>query len=213
MNSLSIAAHFTMEDGHRPKSHPKQTLVSVASLSSMKIVGGSLIPRASRSIGMLCNGTIVGGTKMRIVGAIITIVSVVSFCLPATAEGKTGDQKRENPHIVFSSFFAPGNSSQSKRVNVPVTLVFEVTKGTDTKRFCQNSPRILDAVMRDLYKKPIKIRKNRAINLPVLGARLTSVANGAIKKDTVVTTQVFDKVFTGKSGKTISAYWKKCTAR
>ena len=118
---------------------------------------------------------------MRIVGAIITIVSVVSFCLPATAEGKTGDQKRENPHIVFSSFFAPGNSSQSKRVNVPVTLVFEVTKGTDTKRFCQNSPRILDAVMRDLYKKPIKIRKNRAINLPVLGARLTSVANGAIK--------------------------------
>ena len=167
----------------------------------------------SRLIGMHCNGTIAEWTKMRIVEVIIVFLSVVSFCSSSMAEQKTGSEKQENPHVVFSSFLAPGSGSQSKRVNVPVTLVFEVTKGTDTKRFCLMSPRILDAVMRDLHKKPIKMRKNRAINLPVLGARLTSVANGAIKKDTVVTTQVFDKVFTGKSGKTISAYWKKCTAR
>ena len=147
---------------------------------------------------------------MRIVSVIIVLLSVVSICLPSSAGEKTGNEKQDNPHIVFPSFMAPGKGSQSERVKIPVTLVFEVTKETDAKRFCQMSPRLLDALMRDLYKKPIKMRNSRAINLPVLGARLTSVANGALKKETVLTTQVFDKVFTGKSGKTISAYWKKC---
>ena len=67
--------------------------------------------------------------------------------------------------------------------------------------------------MHDLYKKPIKFGKNRAINLPSLGARLTSVTNEPLKKEAVLTTPVFDRVLTGKSGKTISAHLKKCTAR
>lgn len=147
---------------------------------------------------------------MRIVCVIFVLLSVVSICLPSSAGGKSGDEKQDIPHIVFPSFLAPGNSSQSERVNIPVTLVFEVTKETDAKRFCQMSPRLLDALMGDLYKKPIKMRKGRAINLPVLGARLTSIANRVLKKETVLTTQIFDKVFTGKSGKTISASWNKC---
>ena len=179
----------------------------------MRTASGSPIPRVSRLIGMHCNGTIAEWTKMRIVEVIIVFLSVVSFCSPSMAKQKTGNEKQENPHVVFSSFFAPGNNSKSERVNIPVTLVFEVTKGTDTKRFCLMSPRILDAVMRDLHKKPIKMRKNRAINLPGLGVRLTSVTNGALKKEAVLTTHAFDRVLTGKSGKTISAHWKKCTAR
>ncbi len=98
----------------------------------MRTAGGSLILRASRLIGVLCNGANAKGTKVKIVGVIIVFLSLVFFGSPSLAESKTDTEKQDNPHVVFSSFLASGSSNRSERVNIPVTLVFQVTKDTDT---------------------------------------------------------------------------------
>jgi len=94
-----------------------------------------------------------------------------------------------------------------------MTLVFEVSKETDIRRFCAMSPRIRDAIMLEMFKKPVKVGKNQRINNTKVATRLTLVANGALGKAAIVDTLVFNKMLRQASKGSNSADWRVCKNR
>ncbi|MBL6945140.1 MAG: hypothetical protein ISR47_00710 [Rhodospirillales bacterium] len=147
---------------------------------------------------------------MRIAGIVIVFFSVVFFFSLHLTESKAGKENLGNQHVRFSSFMVPGGKDRWQRVNVPITPVFVVSKDTDVKRFCRMSPRILDAIVRDLYEKRKIKGKGQAINLTDFGMRLTSVVNVALGKDVVLETHVFDGVLNDGLEEANAAQWEKC---
>ncbi|MBL6946523.1 MAG: hypothetical protein ISR47_07785 [Rhodospirillales bacterium] len=147
---------------------------------------------------------------MRVVGIFVVFLSAVFFCGPILAEEKSGAETPGNPHVRLSSFLAPGRNANGERVNIPMTLVFEIIRDADVKQFCWMSPRILDAVMQDVFKKPITVRDSRTLDLSILGTRLTTVANKALGKRTIIDTHVFASAMSGDMGKMNAVEWQKC---
>ncbi|MBT3358987.1 MAG: hypothetical protein HN403_05110 [Rhodospirillales bacterium] len=150
---------------------------------------------------------------MRVVGIALIFFSAVIFCRPLLAVEKSGADMSDNPHVKLLSFLAPGLNSKGNRVQLPMTLVFEVSKETDVKRFCSMSPRIQDAIMREMFKKPVRVKKGWKIDRSDIAVRLTSVANGALGKTTIVETHVYNKIVNYNSKLAKSAAWKVCNNR
>ncbi|MBC8159437.1 MAG: hypothetical protein H8E94_08920 [Alphaproteobacteria bacterium] len=150
---------------------------------------------------------------MRIVDAAFVFVAAVFLCGPLLAAEKSDVEKSDNPHIQLAAFPAPALNSSGKRFQFPMTLIFEVSKETDVRRFCRMSPRIRDAVMLEVFKKPIKMGKGQRMDLSAVAMRLTSVANGALGDKTVVKTHVLNKVVSGRSGSANYSDWEICKGR
>ncbi|MBL6927638.1 MAG: hypothetical protein ISR44_00570 [Rhodospirillales bacterium] len=150
---------------------------------------------------------------MRVVGIVLGFLLGVFLAQPLLAADKPGSKSSDNPYVRLASFLAPGLNAGGKRVQFPMTLVFEVSKDTDIRRFCAMSPRIRDAIMLEMFKKPVKVGKGRRINKTTVATRLTSVANGALGKVTIVETHVFNEIMQRTSGAANSAEWRICKNR
>jgi len=147
---------------------------------------------------------------MRVVGIALVFLSAVFFSRSLLAVEIKGAENPENLHVRFSSFLAPGLNSKGQRINFPMTLVFEVSKETDIKRFCVMAPRIQDAVTLEVFKRPLRVGKNRKIDSTDFAMRLTSVANSALGKASVVRTHVFNKTLRKGPGSENMADWEVC---
>lgn len=101
----------------------------------------------------------------------------------AVSDASAGGTKKKDPlawepptHIQMTPMMLPAGSTR-----VPITFFLEAKKPANTEAICKHMPRIRDAVLRVVYRKPIPVAKRRLV-LKGLDQRILRPINTAVGK-------------------------------
>jgi hypothetical protein len=96
-------------------------------------------------------------------------------------EDTLGWRKPGPKHIQLSSVMAPVQAGRST-ASVPITVVLKTVDEQAVSVLCGLTPRINDAVLAELYRKPIAMKADREMDLEEAGRRLKDPINRAVGK-------------------------------
>lgn len=121
----------------------------------------------------------------------VFLLAALLLAMPAQAEDKKKVEKstekedtlgwrRPGPkHIQLSSIMAPVRSGGSL-ASVPITVVLKTTDAEAVPVICGLTPRVNDAVLAELYRRPITMKPDREMDLDEAGLRLKDPVNRAL---------------------------------
>ena len=122
---------------------------------------------------------------------LVSLLTTLLLAMPAQAEDKKKVEKstekedtlgwrRPGPkHLQLSSIMAPVRSGGSL-ASVPITVVLKTTDADAVPAICGLTPRVNDAVLAELYRRPIQMNPNREMDLDEAGHRLKDPVNRAL---------------------------------
>jgi len=114
---------------------------------------------------------------MRWLGLIIISIALAAFgntAWAASAKGKPTTEWVTPTHIQMIPMMVPAG-----RQTVPMTFFLEATKQKKVEDICKRMPRVRDALIRNLSRKPIPV-KNRRLILKGLDKRILKPINKAV---------------------------------
>ncbi|MEO5336983.1 MAG: hypothetical protein H7841_08825 [Magnetospirillum sp. WYHS-4] len=92
--------------------------------------------------------------------------------------------RRPGPkHLQLASLMAPVESADGLRKSmVTVTLVIKTLTSDDVPKICSLTPRVNDAALTELHRRPIRLRPDREMDVDEAGPRLKAPINRALGK-------------------------------
>lgn len=110
----------------------------------------------------------------------------VTVMLLITLTGAPRPAAADVPLVQLQPFIAPiEKANRNDPDSTPITLTFEVPNENDVARVCRMTPRIRDAVNEELFTEPLKIGRDRKLELAGLKQRLLKATNRALGKKLV----------------------------
>ena len=138
----------------------------------------------------------------------------MAWCLvwgTVDAQDVTGVHDPLAIHVQLPSFMAPVLAPDGTRTTAAMTLFLEIRVPEEAREVCQMAPRVQDAVLQDLFARPVPQGAGNRMDLTGLGPRLAIAVNQALGRGiAIVDVHVFEGVMTSGTGATKFARWQMC---
>ncbi|MCP5368947.1 MAG: hypothetical protein H6907_07365 [Hyphomicrobiales bacterium] len=113
--------------------------------------------------------------------ALTVLLLLLAAAVPAAGSESAPPAADGPPRVQLAAFMAP--LAQSKLTSAratPLSLILTVAEGADVGDLCQISPRLRDALLAELYERPIPVDRHRRPDLTGLDERFRQVINGVV---------------------------------
>ena len=107
------------------------------------------------------------------------VIGMVPMGMAQTAEKKSVQESAAS-RVRLSAFSAPVMTRQGKKTSAFVAAVLDISDPAAVGDICRMSPRIKDALMVSLYKRPIKVVGPSKFDATDAKKQLTQAANSAL---------------------------------
>jgi hypothetical protein len=132
------------------------------------------------------------------------LIQALAAVVFASASHAAGGAKKEGPAgaptLDLTSFMAPVRMVDNTLAAKPFTVVLEIADSAVVTDVCRMMPRIMDAVLQDLYRMPIPMADEARMELKGLDERLRDVVNQALGRELINATHVFQGMRSGGGG-------------
>ena len=120
---------------------------------------------------------------------IVAAILIFVLLVPAAWAQSETDSEIEGaalPQVQLLSFMAPiRKKSKRDPANMPITFTFEVVHKDDIRAVCRMAPRIRNAIMEVLYRRPLRIGADRKLDVRGLDRRVKKATNRALGRKLV----------------------------
>lgn len=113
------------------------------------------------------------------------VIGALAWCLSSVAVAQDAAEIQNDPtaiHLQMPAFMAPVEAPDGTRTSLPMTLFLEARMPGEARDVCRLMPRIQDAVMQDLYTRPVPRGEGGHMDLTGIGRRLTIAVNRCLGK-------------------------------
>jgi hypothetical protein len=129
-------------------------------------------------------------SRIAVAGVIIASTAIgggvaVNMGVLDTLDSADKNTRITTTHVDLATFTARTVMGNERRGQIPVKIVLQSTGLRTAKVICRTSSNLRKAILRDLYRNPIPLKRDNALELSKTKTRLLKVTNGVMRGDLI----------------------------
>lgn len=127
----------------------------------------------------------------KLLPTLFVVAFLAGFSMPLDPHGSIGAYAQllgGNSHIQLTFVMVPAKKADGRVENRAITSVYTVRKAEDVQEFCQRALRVRETLIAYLNKFPVRINRDRTLQLEGIGAKIVPHINRTLGR--VMVTEV-----------------------